>query len=239
MDSKENSAYRKEAEKLRSENKLLKEQLNELTNKYSNLFESSPDIVSIIDINGKIVACCNRAADFYSLENKDLIGLELTELLSPDSLNNIQTILDKLKSLLTFSEEVRIKTGTGFIVEIQRRYSPISDKEGQFVGAIVYDRDITQRKRNEEIINLHSAALETTATSMVITNLRGDVVWVNDAFTKLTGYEKEEITYKNINILKSGKHEDSFYKELWETISKGEVWHGEVINKHKNGSFLD
>ncbi len=92
-------------------------------------------------------------------------------------------------------------------------------------------------KKREELLKLQSSALEAAANGIVITDINGKINWVNTAFTKLTGYTKEEVYSQNPRVLKSGIHDASFYKKLWETVAAGEVWEGEIVNRKKDGSF--
>jgi PAS domain S-box-containing protein len=80
-------------------------------------------------------------------------------------------------------------------------------------------------------------ALEAAANGIVITDNEGVIVWANDAFTTLTGYSVAEAVGKKPSLLKSGKHERAVYKNLWDTILAGRVWHGEIINRRKDGTF--
>ena len=89
-----------------------------------------------------------------------------------------------------------------------------------------------------EWIQLITAALDAAPNSIVITDDHGTIKWVNPAFTKDTGYTFEEAVGQNPRILKSGKQEDSYYAEMWRTISGGNPWHGEFVNKRKNGEFF-
>ena len=98
----------------------------------------------------------------------------------------------------------------------------------------VEERTFELKEKAKEL-NKQAAALNSAANGIAITNIDGIVEWVNPAFTKLTGYELEEIVGKRTDILKSGIHDVSFYKNLWQTITKGNVWQGEIINKKKNG----
>jgi PAS domain S-box-containing protein len=98
--------------------------------------------------------------------------------------------------------------------------------------------DVTERKRAEEELHLESAALDAAANAIVITNRAGIIQWANPAFTNFTGYAIAEAVGKNPSeLVKSGKHEPSFYKNMWDTILGGQVWHGEIINRRKDGSF--
>src|ERR1039457_5207678 len=85
-------------------------------------------------------------------------------------------------------------------------------------------------------LDLQVAALEAAANAIVITDSHGTILWVNHAFTTLTGYSKEEMLGKNPRLLKSGVQPDSYYAELWSTISSGKVWQGELVNRRKDGT---
>lgn len=79
-------------------------------------------------------------------------------------------------------------------------------------------------------------ALEASANSVVITDRDGSIQWVNPAFTQLTGYRLEEAVGQNPRIFKSGVHPKEFYERLWNTILSGQPWHGEIVNRKKDGS---
>jgi diguanylate cyclase (GGDEF)-like protein/PAS domain S-box-containing protein len=85
-------------------------------------------------------------------------------------------------------------------------------------------------------VNLQAAALEAAANAIVITDSHGTIMWVNHAFTTMTGYSKEEALGKNPRLLKSGKQPESYYANLWLTISSGKVWRGEIVNRRKDGT---
>jgi two-component system sensor histidine kinase/response regulator len=83
--------------------------------------------------------------------------------------------------------------------------------------------------------DLINTALETAANAVVITDAKGVILWVNPAFSTLTGYSSEEATGKNLSLLKSGKHDREFYENLWTTILSGRTWRGEFTNRRKDG----
>lgn len=99
--------------------------------------------------------------------------------------------------------------------------------------------EIAERESAEGRLRLQAAALEAADNSIVITAVGGEILWVNSAFTRLTGYSPEEARGQNPRLLRSGKHDSSFYANLWKTITSGEVWHGEVTNRRKDGSLYD
>jgi PAS domain S-box-containing protein len=85
--------------------------------------------------------------------------------------------------------------------------------------------------------DLFKSAIENSSDIFIVTNKTADIEYVNSSFTNITGYSPEEVVNKNITILKSNKQQKNFYKCLWETINKGEIWQGHIINKKKNDSF--
>ncbi|RLD35777.1 MAG: hypothetical protein DRI83_06340, partial [Bacteroidetes bacterium] len=114
---------------------------------------------------------------------------------------------------------------------------PIFDEKGEVVQMIEYSMDITERKKVEKRLKSQSTALKSAANGIVITNVEGEIEWVNPAFTELTGYSWKEVIGKNPRVLNSGKHDNAFFKNMWETVLKGDVWHDEIINKKKNGDL--
>ena len=107
-----------------------------------------------------------------------------------------------------------------------------SGKPGAFIGVT---RDVTERVFAEEQLQLQAAALETTANAIMVTDTQGIIQLVNQAFCKLTGYDREEVLGQNTRILKSDHHDQPFYEQLWKTITAGEVWHG-VLTRSSSSS---
>ncbi|MBI3242021.1 MAG: PAS domain S-box protein [Chloroflexi bacterium] len=89
----------------------------------------------------------------------------------------------------------------------------------------------------EQQLHLQSAVLEAAANAIMITDRESKVVWVNPAFTRLTGYTLDEMRGQTPRLLRSNQHNQPFYKMLWDTILSGQVWQGEVVNKRKDGGL--
>jgi PAS domain S-box-containing protein len=97
--------------------------------------------------------------------------------------------------------------------------------------------EIEERRRAEEQLRVQSTALGAAANSIVITDCKGTIKWVNPAFSRMTGYSAEEALGQNPRLVSSGLHPSSFYANLWHTIASGSVWYGEITNRRKNGSL--
>ena len=96
---------------------------------------------------------------------------------------------------------------------------------------------IRQLAMTSTSLHLQESALRAAVNAVVITDRKGRVVWSNPAFTRLTGYEPEEVRGRNLRFLKSGRQGDEQYRDLWGTILSGRVWNGEMRNRRKDGSL--
>jgi len=108
--------------------------------------------------------------------------------------------------------------------------------DGSLHELVIY-QDITSRKQAEEKLRLLGTSVEQSPVCIVIANRYGRIEYVNPAFSLITGYSREEVLGMNPRILKSGYHDKSFYKNLWDTILSGKDWVGEFYNKKKNGQL--
>ncbi|MBN2506505.1 MAG: PAS domain S-box protein [Verrucomicrobia bacterium] len=115
------------------------------------------------------------------------------------------------------------------------RIGPWKDERGRIRGVVVSVRDVTARRNAEAQLRVQAAALQAAANAIVITDRSGRITWVNPAFTRLTGYAFDEAVGQNPRLLKSGKQPSPAYEAMWRTIAAGDVWHGEMINRRKNG----
>jgi len=114
---------------------------------------------------------------------------------------------------------------------------PIFNDQGNVQQIIEYIIDITERKQTEEKLRQLSQAVEQAPISIVIANTDGSLQYVNPRFTQVTGYTREEVIGENPRLLKSGLTPPEKHIELWQTITKGEIWRGELINKRKSGEI--
>jgi len=100
-------------------------------------------------------------------------------------------------------------------------------------------REEQKRKNAEKARSQLSTAIEQANEIIIITNPEGIIEYVNPAFEKTTGYSVKDSVGQKTSLLKSGKQDDLFYRKLWSTISRGDVWQGHFINKKKGGGHYD
>lgn len=140
------------------------------------------------------------------------------------------------QSRALFEVEFRLCRADGTYCWMLEQGAPQWDSQGSFHGHVGLAIDITARKRAEDELRQLSKAIEQSPVSVVITDLHGDIEYVNPKFTQLTGYSLQEARGKNPRILKSGEMPPEEYRELWQAIQTGE-WRGEFHNRKKNGEL--
>jgi diguanylate cyclase (GGDEF)-like protein/PAS domain S-box-containing protein len=209
----------------------------EMAQRLASIVQFSEDAIIGKDLDG-VITNWNRAAEkMYGYTSGEVIGRNVALLLPPKRQAEMPAILERIRSGWPIEcVETERLTKAGCVLQLSVSIAPIKDASGRITGASAIARDIAPRKHAEEQLRLQSAALEAAANTIVITDYEGKIVWVNRAFTTMTGYSKEEVLGKNPRLLKSGELPDSFYATLWSTISSGKVWHGELVNRRKDGT---
>lgn len=131
----------------------------------------------------------------------------------------------------------------GQLVGLVNRHCLTNTLQGEYIGFL---RETIEKQREricqlgqQHVLNkLHGAALEASANAVLITDTEGVIQWANDAFYRLSGYSAgEAIGRQPRDLVKSGLQSRDFYAALWQTILNGKVWHGEIVNKRKDGSL--
>ncbi|UBM61920.1 PAS domain S-box protein [Candidatus Sulfidibacterium hydrothermale] len=205
--------------------------------RYKTLMQQASDSILLCDMEGKIVEVNEKIEKSLGYASQEILSMNAFDLLPP-SLAEIQKkkYWDYFSpgKIIKFETIFRRKDHSEFPVEISAGVVHIGDKD--LVLAIA--RDISERKRTEERIQLLSLGVEQSPASIVITDKEGNIQYVNKKFTEVSGYSLDEVLGKNLRILKSGKMPDRIYTELWNTITAGEEWRGEMINRKKDQSLF-
>jgi PAS domain S-box-containing protein len=204
----------------------------------SAIVESSKDAIIGKSLEGTITSWNKSAEKLYGYTAAEVIGKSIAILMPPDHTDEMSSILDQIKrnEPIQHHEAVR-QCKNGRLVDVSLSISPVKDLDGRIIGAATIARDITQFKIQRERVLQLSRAVENSPLSIVITDHNGTIEYVNPKFVDLTGYSLSETIGQNPRILKSGEQSREFYKNLWDTIKKGDEWHGEFHNKKKNGEL--
>ncbi|XKG48373.1 EAL domain-containing protein [Halomonas sp.] len=112
--------------------------------------------------------------------------------------------------------------------------SPLSEENEGFSGVLAVVRDVTQSRAAAAQLRIAAMAFE-THLGMTITDAKANILKVNSAFTRITGYTEEEVLGRNPNLLSSGRQDEAFYQHLWACVHEKGSWQGEIWNRRKNG----
>jgi PAS domain S-box-containing protein len=143
-----------------------------------------------------------------------------------------------VKQKSTFEAEYQITDSKGQVKWVWERGRPVFDSHGKLDYLEGYIEDITERKRTERDLIKFTRAVEQNMSSIVLTDINGNIEYANKAFFGMTGFNRTEAVGQNMRLLKSGLVAAGVYKDMWGTIMNGKTWRGELINKKKNGELF-
>ncbi|MFT3847929.1 MAG: diguanylate cyclase [Propionivibrio sp.] len=115
---------------------------------------------------------------------------------------------------------------------------PLRNEEGTIIGTFGVSRDITEKKLAEEQLRLAASVFTHAREGIVITDPDATIIDVNDAFCAITGYRRKEVLGTNPRFLRSGLHDESFYRAMWRSLVEDGHWNGEVWNRRKDGELF-
>ena len=214
-------------------------EINESIKKFELLYQTSNDAILIIE-DSKIIDCNIKFEKIFKIEKENILNktlLDFSPHFQPDGSSSKEDLSLKLYDAIngkpSLFEWLFFQNENFFYCEINLSRLITSSKH--YVVAVI--RDITERKKIEEqnLRLLH--AVEQSPTSIVITNTKGEIEYVNPKFSEVTGYSRDEALGQNPRILKSGELSTEVYQNLWKTISSGLEWRGEFHNRKKNGEL--
>ncbi|WP_168204882.1 EAL domain-containing protein [Noviherbaspirillum sp. UKPF54] len=130
-----------------------------------------------------------------------------------------------------YERRARRKDGDIFDVEVFGSVMQLDDRPAT-IGIM---HDITERKQAEASARMATLVYQNSAEAMTITDAEGIVIDINPAFTRITGYERDEVVGQRISILRSGRQDRAFYDAMWHAIASTGHWQGEIWNRRKNG----
>ncbi len=215
--------------------------------RYRLLAENSGDVIFVLDMNLKYRFISPAVKKLRGYEPGQAIKLDISEVLTPQS----------YEKAITLFKEVLVSAGKGSPIEIEPknielemirkdnttvwtevRISLLKDINGLPDGIVGVTRDISKRKLVTEELRKHSRAVQQSPVSIMITDKEGKIEYVNPKFTQITGYSIEEVYGKNPRILKSGQMKSNVYSAIWNNITNGKNWSGELLNKRKDGTLF-
>jgi PAS domain S-box-containing protein len=215
-----------------TQHKIAQKALYESEEIFRHFMENSPYYVFFKDHEIRALRLSNNYEQMLGRPLNEILGKTMDELF-PSEL--AKSMIEDDKKILYEGKTVVVNE------EFNGRYYntikfPIKI-DGEFRYLAGYSIDITDKKLAEDHIKTLSQALEQSPVSIVITDPSGNIEYVNPKFTEVTEYDVHEVIGKNPRLLKSGELQEEDYRLLWETISRGNEWRGELHNRKKSGEM--
>ena len=206
--------------------------------KLSLAVEQSPISMIITNLDGDIEYVNPAFTKITGYTFDDVIGKN-TRLLKGEKISAevFAQLWDDISNGRPWHGILHNKKKNGDFIWVSSSIIPIKAPDGEVINYLALNEDITERKHNEEQLYIQSSALQAAADGILITDKEGLAQCVNPAFERITGYCSDEIIGHTPRILKSGRQDDPYYKELWDTIKSGKTWQGELYNQRKDGSI--
>lgn len=209
---------------------------------FADLLEVLPDSIVIKDGEGRLVVANQAAKTQFKLQNIDWQGQTDQELGNKrphmSSVHETCSADDEatwsVGKLIIFDE--RTVDEAGNMREYEVRRSPIFAKNGARKWLVIVRREITERKMAERNLRVADAAIE-SQEAIVISDDSNRILRINHSFTRMTGYSAEDVIGETTAILKSGRHDKSFYQAMWRSLKEKKFWQGEIWDRRKNGQI--
>lgn len=198
---------------------------------FESLLKHSSDLICITDKDARIISVNENFSNALKMKEKELVGLDIKELLHNDDLNKVQDCYSKLidcgeeQAILT-----RLKTQDNSFLHVYWNFK--YDPDQDFIFKL--GKDLTKSELAKSYLDQIYSSLYQNAI-IVITDSAGVIIDVNSKFCEISEYTKEELVGKTHRVVNSGAHPKEFFKEMWATISSGKVWTGVIENKKKSG----
>jgi len=217
--------------------------IQESEKEYREIVENALNAIIKMDTNGNIIFINSYAENLFEFSSKEIIGKHISDTIIPktdsigeDYVKMIENIIEDTENYEYMENENITKSGKSLWMVWKNK--PIMNSEGKLAGILCMGMDNTEKREAQKELKRLAIAVQQSANSIIITDLEGSIQFVNPEFLRVTGYTLNEVIGANTNIIRSFRHDDAFYSELWKTIKKGKVWKGEFVNKKKNGEYF-
>ena len=230
---------REAAERLETEHKL-REALAE-AQRFREALDRVPAYVFMKDTQFRYLYGNRLTLELFRCSAGELAGRDDTQFFPPETVKRLREIDSRVFQGVQTIEEVEVPDPAGGRRVYWEVKTPIyADAERKKLwGLLGISTDITERKKAEESHARLATAVEQAAETIIITDPAGKILYVNPAFQKTTGYNCAEAIGQNPRLLKSAKHDDGFYRRMWNTLRQGEVWSGHFVNRRKDGTLYE
>lgn len=206
----------------------------------TSILRESLDIGLIAtDIKGTVEFINPDAAQVLDIEVDQALGRSLADLHNQAGFNGeyLQQAFESVRHGGRFTIELMRQEGNSEKLFLGK-LAPIWSEQSELLGFVKTIRDITERKQAQEALQKNALIFENAVDGIMITDAQHNIISVNPAFTRLTGFSEDEVKGCNPRILASGQQNADFYQRMWHRIDETGYWQGEIWNRRKDGEFF-
>jgi PAS domain S-box-containing protein len=202
------------------------------------IIDSEPECVKILNPDCTLREMNPAGLAMIEAESlEQVVGQDVCSIVAPEHREEFRALAKRVLQGESECLEFQITGLKGTKKWLESFAVPLREGGDEITGILSITRDVTKQKELDMELSKLSRAVEQSPVSVVITDTQGNIEYVNPYFCQLTGYSCAEVIGRNPRILKSGRQTTEFYRQMWETISSGNVWKGEFHNKKKNGEL--
>ena len=200
--------------------------------------QHAPAAIAMFDRDMRYIAASRRWIESFQLHGRDIIGHSHYEVFPEIPARWIAVHRRALGGETLKNEEDRFERSDGSVQWLRWEVRPWLTGTGAIGGIIIFTEEITARKQSEARLQLAASVFTYASEGIIISDPSGVILDVNDAFTQITGYSREESVGRKTNILRSGRHSKEFYDNMWRDLIETGRWCGEIWNRAKNGRIF-
>ena len=204
------------------------------------LMEGVDQVAVMLDLEGRVTFCNDFLLQITGWYRDEVIGASWFERFIPGGDPRATTTFQEAVSRqkVSLHAENPILTRQGEERFIRWTNTLVFGDDGQVLGTASLGEDITDRQLTEMALRKASAAVDQSPAAIFITDIQGTIEYVNAAFSRITGYSQQEAVGRNPRFLKSGRHDQAFFGDLWATVLAGRTWTGRISNRRKDGRLF-
>ena len=205
--------------------------------RFRGVFEKSYAGIAVADATGTLLEVNDNLARMLEYEHQELIGMNIARFTHADDLATEMVYLNEMRTGQRdeYRMNKRYLTRTGTLIWVDLLVTVVRNLEGNAVNVIGLVVDIGERMKAEAKLQLAANVFSHAREGIVITDASGTIIDINEAFTRITGYGREEVLGRSPSILRSDRQDNAFYEAMWRALTEHGHWSGEIWNRRQDG----
>ena len=221
-----------------TERKQIESALQEAKNRLRLFIEEAPAALAMFDQEMRYLAVSRRWLEVLGIGDEPVVGRSHYDVVPDIPERWKEAHARGMAGEALRHDGDRFDRADGSVCWLRREILPWRHDDGTVGGIVLFIDDITKSHVAEERLRLAASVFEHASEAIMVTDLEARIVEVNETFTRITGFQRDEVLGRNPRLLQSGRHTRSFFEEMWRSVKDSGRWRGELWNRTKNGSLF-